>query len=95
MEKVGHTVDRKEGLVYRERKRDGSREDIRERKSKRVREKEGREEGGGSLPHESHKQHDHDEVRWILISGLVLIQTTRDKHLQTANDCGGHHLNCT
>lgn len=45
MEKVGHTVDRKEGLVYRERKRDGSREDIRERKSKRVREKEGREEG--------------------------------------------------
>jgi len=49
----------------------------------------------GHSPHEADKQHDHDEVGWILGSGLVLVQAARHKHLQAADDGGGHHLDST
>lgn len=49
----------------------------------------------GHSPHEADKQHDHDEVGWILGSGLVLVQAAWHKHLQEADDGGGQHLDST
>lgn len=46
-------------------------------------------------PHESDKQHDHDEVGGVLGSGLVLVQAAGDEHLQAADDGGGQHLHGT
>lgn len=44
-------------------------------------------------PHESNKQHDHDEVGGVLGSGLMLVQAAGHKHLKAAYDGGGEHLN--
>lgn len=46
-------------------------------------------------PHESNKQHDHDEVGGILSPGLVLVKAAGHKHLKETDDGGGEHLNST
>lgn len=49
----------------------------------------------GRAPHQPNKQHDHDEVGWVLRSGFVLVEAAGNEHLQAAYDGGGHHLNRT
>lgn len=45
-------------------------------------------------PHESNKQHDHDEVGRVLGSRLVLVKAAGNEHLQAAYEGGGEHLDC-
>lgn len=47
------------------------------------------------IPHESDKEHYHDEILRVLAPGFVFVQAARHKHLQAANDGGGEHLNST
>lgn len=48
-----------------------------------------------NAPHQSHEQHDHEEVGGVFGAGLVMVQRTRHEHFNTADDSRGNHLDGT